>query len=187
MTDNEIFKLLKDTPDQGRRALFDEYCNYVYAIAAGKIRSCGTREDIEECVSDIFADVYRLIDAGKVTGSLKGVIVTVAKRRAIDSFRRLSGQSGRSVSIDDEDFVEPQSSERIDADAEKRDRDRVIMKKIGELGEPDSTIIIQQFFYNRTAKEIAKTVSLTAGNVQKRSSRAREKLKALLLEVGISY
>ncbi len=187
MTDNEIVKLLKSSPDKGRRALFDEYCNYVYAIAAGKLRSCGTREDIEECVSDIFAEIYRSFDEGKITGGIKPILITIAKRRAIDYFRRVSGTFGKTVSIDDEDFKEQQSAERIDDDAEVRDRNRIIMKKIGELGEPDSTIIIQQYFYNRTAKEIAKTVSLTAGNVQKRSSRAREMLRSLLLEAGISY
>lgn len=187
MTDNEISVLLEQSPDKGRRALFDEYCNYVYAIAAGKLRSCGSREDIEECVSDVFADVYRFLEDNDTNGNIKPVIGVIAKRRAIDAFRRLSVRYGRSVSIDDDDFRELQSDERIDVYAENRDRNRIIMRKISELGEPDSTIIIQQYFYNRTAKEIAKTVSLTAGNVQKRSSRAREKLRSLLLESGISY
>ena len=54
-----------------------------------------------------------------------------------------------------------------------------------ELGEPDSTIIIQQSYYNRTAKEISKSISMTAAAVQKRSSSAKQKLKILLTEAGI--
>ena len=56
---------------------------------------------------------------------------------------------------------------------------------IKELGEPDSTIIIQQYYYNRTAKEIAESISMTSAAVQKRSSRAKQKLKLLLAYAGI--
>ena len=59
-------------------------------------------------------------------------------------------------------------------------------KKLRYLTEPDSTIIIQQYYYNRTASEIAKAISMTASAVQKRSVRARSKLKELLLEAGVS-
>nr|WP_303838497.1 sigma factor-like helix-turn-helix DNA-binding protein [Ruminococcus flavefaciens] len=55
-----------------------------------------------------------------------------------------------------------------------------------ELGDPDSTIIIQQYYYNRTAKEIAKSISMSAAAVQKRSSRAKQKLRILLTEAGIN-
>jgi len=186
MTDNEIISLMISSPSQGRRALFDEYCNYVYAIAASKLRTCGSREDIEECVSDIFAELYRICEKG-FTAALKAVVCSVAKRRSIDAYRKLSRGYGRTVSIDDEDFREMPSGDRVDENSERADTRRVILSKIGELGEPDSTIIIQQYFYNRTAREIAEAVSLTAANVQKRSSRARAKLRELLLEAGISY
>ena len=187
MTDNHMIKLLRSSPDIGRRVVFDEYCNYVYAIAASKLVGCGTREDIDECVSDIFAEIYRSFEEDRIVGDIKPVLGMIAKRRAIDYFRKISGLSGRTVSLEDEKIWEQQSGERVDDDVELRERNRILMEKIDELGEPDSTIIIQQYFYSRTAKEIAGQVSLTAGNVQKRSIRARERLKAMLLEVDISY
>ena len=188
MTDMELNKLMIESPQLARRALFDEYCNYVYVIAASKLGSVGTREDIEECVSDIFAEIYRFCDSSSYNGgTLKGMICTIAKRRAIDYYRRLSSGFGRTVSIDDEDFSEPAAASRVDREAEENDTRRIIMEKIKELGEPDSTIVIQQYFYNRTAREIGEAVSMTPGAVQKRSSRARRALRTLLLEAGISY
>ena len=56
---------------------------------------------------------------------------------------------------------------------------------VNSLGEPDSTIIVQQYFYERTAKEIANSIGMTAAAVQKRSVRAREKLKDMLMKMGI--
>ena len=59
MTDSELRELMRVSAEKGRRALFDEYCAYVYAIAAMKLKNCASREDIEECVSDVFAEIYR--------------------------------------------------------------------------------------------------------------------------------
>ena len=118
---------------------------------------------------------------------LKSYIGVIAKRRAIDAYRRLASSSGRSVSIDDEDnFHEIASDTDIQKKAEISDRNSILINKVKELGEPDSTIIIQQYYYNRTASEIAKAISMTAAAVQKRSVRARSKLKELLLEAGVS-
>jgi len=73
MTDIQLRELMKDSPDTWQRILYDEYCAYVYAIAANKLRSCGTAEDIEECVADIFIDVFRSLRSGKNTAAtLKG-------------------------------------------------------------------------------------------------------------------
>ena len=119
------------------------------------------------------------------SGDLKGFIAAVSRNTAIDAFRRLSNKNNRSVYIDDDTTEELRSDERIEENAEKAERSRILLGKIKELGEPDTTIIIQQYFYNRTAKEIAKSISMTAAAVQKRSSRARQKLKALLCEAGI--
>ena len=187
LSDTEIIDLIKNQPVKGRRALFDQFCDYVYVIAAGKIKSCGSREDIEECVSDIFADVYKYVDSKEVEGSLKALVSTIAKRRSIDFFRRLSGGFGKTVSIESDEMYDIPSNENISESAENKERNRIILNKIKELGEPDSTIIIQQYFYNRTAREIADSVSLTASNVQRRSSRARDKLRKLLIEAGITY
>ena len=63
----------------------------------------------------------------------------------------------------------------------------VTINKIKELGEPDTSIIIKQYYYNMTVAEIGKAISMTAAAVQKRSVRARQKLKKMLCEVGINY
>ena len=87
--------------------------------------------------------------------------------------------------MDDDDEKEFGTDERLVENTERKELAGIIMNKIKELGEPDSTIIIQQYYYNRTAKEISQSVSMTATAVQKRSSRAKLKLKALLAEAGI--
>ena len=74
----------------------------------------------------------------------------------------------------------------VDEHVDRSELRRVLLNKIEELGEPDSTILIQKFYYNRNSKEIAESVSMTAMAVRARCSRAMNKLRAKLVEVGIT-
>ena len=80
MTDNELRLLMADSVQKCHRAVFDKYCNYVYAIAFKILKSCGSREDVEECVSDVFVKIYRSYANGELRdGDLKGFVGAVAK------------------------------------------------------------------------------------------------------------
>ncbi len=59
-----------------------------------------------------------------------------------------------------------------------------LWKIVRSLGEPDSSIIIYQYFYNQKVSEVARRLGMTAGAVQKRSLRARKKIKAILEKNG---
>ncbi len=186
MTLSEFRSLMKRSQREGHRALFDEYCNYVYAVVMNVLRNCGSREDVEECVSDVFVKIYRSYANGELRdGDLKGFVGAVAKHTSIDYMRKLMSHNKRNTSMDDENFPEIASDSRLDADTENKERNRILMEMVNSLGEPDSTIIVQQYFYERTAKEIANSIGMTAGAVQKRSVRAREKLKDMLMKMGI--
>ncbi|WP_303838348.1 sigma-70 family RNA polymerase sigma factor [Ruminococcus flavefaciens] len=188
MTDQEFKKHMERSPEECMRAVFDEYCNYVYVIAATKLKSCGTAEDIEECVSDVFTEVFKKVNyIGEREGDLKGFIGVIAKRKAIDMYRKLTIRADRTISADDEVLREISSGENIIESSEMSERNYILFNKIKELGEPDTTIIIKQYYYNMTVAEIGKAISMTAAAVQKRSVRARQKLKKMLCEVGINY
>ena len=186
MTETELRLLMAESVQKCHRAIFDKYCNYVYAIVMNVLRNCGSREDIEDCVSDVFMKIYKRLDKSiSFSGDIKSFIGVISRNTAIDAYRSLSLKNFRSISIDDDNETEFGSDEKLEENAEKKEQSRIILKKIKELGEPDSTIIIQQFYYNRTAKEISESISMTAAAVQKRSSRAKQKLKMLLAEAGI--
>lgn len=91
MTASELKAALERSPAECHRALMQEYGRYVYTIVYNKLRSCGTNEDIEECVSDVFADLFISFEySDDHVGDIKGYIGTLAKRTAIDYYRRLS-------------------------------------------------------------------------------------------------
>ena len=186
MTGKEYTSLYRKSRDQAYDALFAAYCDYVYAIVYNKLRSTASREDIEECVSDIFADVFFGYDTeSDHEGDMKGYIGTVAKRRAINAFHSLTARKGRIADDAEEELVNMGSDTDIEADSNKAETRSILIKKISELGEPDSTIILQKYYYDRSSSEIAKLLSMKASAVRMRAARALEKLKTTLAAAGI--
>ena len=91
MTQKEFRKAAALSEENAQRSLFDEYFNYVYTIVFSRLRSCASREDIEECVGDVFADVYMQFDERKAfNGDPTGFVGTVARRKAADMYNRLT-------------------------------------------------------------------------------------------------
>ena len=187
MTGRELADMMKISSADCHRALVKEYGRYVYAIVYNKLRGCGTNEDIEECVSDVFADIFMKCELDISSGNdIKYLISTIAKRKAIDSFRRLSVRNSRVADADEDDMQELASDFSVEEHADRSELRRVLLDKIDELGEPDSTILIQKFYYNRNSKEIAESVSMTAVAVRVRCARAMDKLRAKLVEAGMT-
>lgn len=179
MTDSEYRSMLQKSAREAQNALFGEYFNYVYAIVFSKLRAVAGKEDIDECVSDAFADVFfHCGNERNHDGDLKGIIGTIASRRAIDRFHSISAKSGRNVPLDE--AAELADGTDIVKNAEKAELASELLAAVRSLGEPDSTIIIQKFYGNMSSKEIAETVSMTPAAVRVRCGRALKRLKKLL-------
>ena len=183
MTDKDIKELMKSSPDKGFRALFDEYWSYVYTIVYNTLRDCGSKSDIEDCTADVLSDVMMNYDT-EHEGSLKAYLGTSAKRRAIDMRRSLS--SRKSVSIDEDENLLLTSDENIEASAESSHISAILLSRIEELGEPDSTIIIQRYFYDRSSSETARILGMNPITVRSRLRRALKKLRDVLTDMDIT-
>ena len=164
-----------------RRAVFRQYYKLVYTIAAGRLRSVGRHEDIEECVSDVFAEVFCKL--GTYEGELKSCIRMVAQRRAIDRFRQLAARAGRDVPM--EEMTEIPSDTTTAEDAERREVQNILLECIRALGEPDTTIILQMYWFGERSPQIAKGLGITPSAVRKRANKALGKLRTMLKSRGI--
>ena len=47
---------------QQQKKIYDTYWKYVYTIVFHILRNTGTAEDVEECINDVFTDVFRHYD-----------------------------------------------------------------------------------------------------------------------------
>jgi RNA polymerase sigma-70 factor (ECF subfamily) len=181
----EYSSILKRSRREAHQLLFDEYYNYVGTIVVNHLRNVGGREDTEECISDVFAKVFFALEGQSVTGDMRKFIATIAKRTSIDCYRSLSRKTERSVSLDDEMFSVISSDDDLEAENERCELQRIVADCISSLGEPDSTIVIQKFYYNKTSRQIAGLLSMKPSAVRMRVKRAGERLRSALAERGI--
>lgn len=187
MTHEEFRHELELSKEKGQRMLFEKYCGYVYTIVHSRLRSCASREDIEECVCDVFADIYLSYDPEReMSGSLSGFVGTVARRRSVDLYRKLMSGKKYPVSADDEMVLQIGSDTSIESEYIDKERKTQLLDIITELGEPDSVIVVQRYFYDRSYAEIAGSLSMTPGAVRARCARALKRLRKMLEKSGLT-
>lgn len=185
MTDDEVRAQLRLSPDAGCRALMDTYFHYAYAIVFHILRGYAGREDVEECVMDVFLEVIRHFDTAH-DGSVKAYVGTTAKRKAIDRCRFVSSRSKHIIPLEEEQFSALPSAVQVEETVERNEQSRILMECILSLGKPDADIIIQKFFYDRSSAEIADIVGLSPPAVRMRCSRAMKQLRKTLQERNIT-
>lgn len=169
-----------------QREIYDKYCNYVYAVVSNCLRNCGNTEDIEDCVAETFTDLFRLLrNNPESDDEIKSIVSVIAKRKAIDKFRRVSFRQNKNVPLDDYE-TSLISVEDIPETAERSELQRILFECISKLKKPDPQIIIQHYFYGFSLGQIAEKLDMTESAVQKRIQRARQNLKKLLEKAGIN-
>lgn len=186
MTWSELSLLMKKSPEIGQKAVYDEYYNYVFTIVFNRLRSCASNEDMEECVSDIFADLFIEFDSDfEYVGDLKAYINTVAKNKTTDMYRHINAKKNSYSKLSDIELDKLPSDMNITEKIENKELQRIVFDIIRKLGEPDSSILILKYYYGRTSSEIGKKLSISAASVRKRAERALKRLKKILSDSNI--
>ena len=180
MNGNELKQLIILSPNEWHRVFYDEYKNYVYTIVFNRLWGFACREDIEECISDVFSDIFLYTDRLFEMDDLRGIVGLIAKRKAVLYYRRLSARPGINDSLDNvSDHL------NIAERTEERELTQIVMDRIAALGKPDSSIILMSYYYGMTSNQIGKKLGMTSFTVRKRRGRAMKKLKEQLAEAGI--
>lgn len=183
MNHDEYSSLLNKNESEAQRMLFNEYLNYVYTIVRSRLMDIAEREDIEECISDIFAEIFSSYkDEAENHGDMKGFIGVVAYRKSLRYLRRLHSANSSKTEISEEYINNIPSEENIAEQAELHEAQRILTEAVKSLGEPDSAIIFQKYYFGRKSGEIAKLLSMSPTAVRVRMSRAIKKLKKILSE-----
>lgn len=181
MNDNELLKLFNDSPKKAYTQIIEQYSNYVYVIVANKLNRCASAEDIEDCVSDIFAEIFQnMKNYSTAKGSLKSYISAIAKSSAIDAYRRLNYRHNSTQTIDSNENIIPLENEDVEEKVLSNIGRQKIRDAVMNLDEPSRSIIIHQYFYDHTIREIAEIMSMSVGAVQQRSLRARKRIEKIL-------
>ena len=179
ISDMELLKLLHNEPEVGLKMMMDNYMALIYTIIFNKLSGMYSKEDIEECVSDVFFEVFKYksrIDLEK--GSIKAFLAIIAKRKAIDMYRK--NKNNNHINIDD---VVQELYTIVDDVSDSillKESNSVLIDAIKSLGEPDSEIIIRKYYLYQSSKDISKNIGLKVNTIDKKVSRCMQKLKKVL-------
>lgn len=184
MRDEDIVRLLQRQPEQGMAAAMESYGQKVKWMVS-RILGADRKEDIEECVSDIFVKVWQEaagFDPEK--GSLLSWIYGITRHTAIDRLRRIAGKDSLPLS----DFQEGESlgvtPDFSDSVAQKENM-AVLREAVHGMKQPDRNIFLLRYYYFFPVKEIAEKLGLTQKQVENRLRRGRQRLKKELTERGV--
>ncbi len=181
MNEEKIVDMLEKNPKKAHSLLIETYGRYVYAVVADKLRDLCSNEDIEDCVSDVFVELFTEIhgyDSRK--GTLKAYISVIAKRIAINTYNSTAYRMNNTISTDSDEGVILKTTENPCDDLDKKAFRQRLWEIVDSLGEPDSRIIVWQYFYGLKLSDIAEKMVMSVGAVQKRSVRARKRIRQIL-------
>ena len=153
----------------------------VYGLVYNILDKFGSKEDIEECVSEIFTQVWDKSDMYSAEkGSFKTWILIQARYKALDYKRNLI-KKGMNVSTEE---IELPSKIFVENSILRKEEKKQLIAAIDALGDTDREIFYKRYFYYEGIEEIAKGLSLTREAVDNRLSRGRKRIKAALFKYG---
>lgn len=181
MNDEKLIKLIKRNTSAGLSAAIEQYGSLVKTVVV-RIVGYENQQDVEECVSDVFVELWKSIDNyNSEKGLLKNYIISIARHVGINTFRRKLNRQELIPLEEDILNVDVDLTNAVSRTINKN----IIKETIDSLPHPDKDIFIRRYFLFESVKEIAALLELTPKAVENRLYRGKDKLREELLNKGI--
>ena len=170
MTDKELLALYGTDESKAVGETVRLYLPYVRAIVSDKLAAFG-REDIEECVSDIFIGFWRSVERVDLSrGSVRAYLCVLAKSTAL----RRREQLARRQTVESGEFPDG-----IGSPPSEQERDE-LFEALSLVGEDDRRLIMMKYYLGMTYREIAAQLSVSENAAKMRTERALARLRKKL-------
>lgn len=163
MSDSSIIRKLKLKDEEVFARFFETYKNLVFYECNNVLNERTAAEDVTQ---DVFVEFFNNVDKLNENTNLKLHIASLAKRRAIDQYRKRS-KSLLNYEDNIEEYVDPQEHINIDP----------LLTVNHLLDDIEAKIVSLRIVYDFTFQEISKSLKLTLGQVQASYYKAIKKLK----------
>ena len=172
--DPDVLEAFRRREASAVRALYRAYGRLVYAVA---YRVLGRQDLAEEATQETFVRAWRAADRFDVDRDPASWLATIAKRAAIDVYRREARRP--TLALSDVTMTDPAL---VSLPPELGTLDAVwhVRRAIDALPPEEATIVRLQHLDGMTQSEISEQLGVALGTVKSRSHRAHRKLAALL-------
>ena len=180
MDSAQFLERLRNRESLAYAELMEKYSRLLWAVVCQHLtQSSGfSAEDIEECVSDVFFELWEnphRYDPDK--GSLKTFLCAVARNKAISIFRKNSKTN--LVYMEDHQHPEPSYVEQEWEPTEVMDFSD-LYASLSDLPEPTKEILVRRYFYDQKPAKIAGEMELPKKEVENRLYRGKLELQKKL-------
>ena len=173
--EKRMIKKIKRKDPKGLDYIINAYSSRVYFLV-NKIIGFYGKEEVEECVSDVFYNVWESINEfDEKRGDFSKFIYMKTKYLALDYKRRL--EKSKLHNNLEKEISNGISIEHIVLDRESSEE---IVKVINSFKEPDKTYFYLKYFMYYKIDDIANKYKTTRASVENRLYRCRLKIKEML-------
>ena len=173
MTETNAIAGIKNRDERVISEVIVKYSKLLWPIAAAVLKNVGTEQDVEECVADVFIDLWENPDKYDAErGTLKSWLCMVARCKAIDRYRALSKHS--TVPLEGAMMVGRLGMQDALLQEETK---RELVAAVNALAEVEKDILIRRYYYEQKPREIAKALDLPLKQVENYLYRSKQKLR----------
>ncbi len=181
MDEQELISRSQSGDIQAFNDLVELYQRQVYNVA---LRMLGSAETAEDATQDTFVSAYKAIAKFR-GGSFKAWILRITANSCRDKLR--VSRRASIVSLDNlmeevGDFIADDKAESPEDYAERRELGRLLAGSLASLPEDQRIVVVLSDVQGLTYEEIAQVIGISLGTVKSRLSRARLRLRELLLQ-----
>ncbi|EGW36353.1 sigma-70 family RNA polymerase sigma factor, partial [Desulfosporosinus sp. OT] len=169
-SESELISEIKKRNLNAYGFLIKEYTKPVYYLTYNILNIGNSKEDIEECVADVFLEVWQKINEfDNERSNFKTWILILTKYKALTYLRKL--KKNRVENIDDYMPEEPNTVEKkiIDRETQKK-----LLDTINSFNETDKELFIRRYFCNEKISDIMQSLGLSRSAVDNRLLRGRK-------------
>ncbi len=176
MQEKNIIDAIKAGDEQAMEKIICRYSRLLWSIVGAVLSQVGTTEDMEECVADVFIDLWehpQKYDESR--GSLKAWLSVIARNKAIDRYR----QKTKIQTIPLEETVLAQMG--VEPEMENREE---LQEALAELTEEEREILLRRYVYQQKPKEMAVALGLSVKQIENRLYRIKAKMRKQMEQEG---
>lgn len=176
MQEKNIIDAIKAGDEQAMEKIICRYSRLLWSIVGAVLSQVGTTEDMEECVADVFIDLWehpQKYDESR--GSLKAWLSVIARNKAIDRYR----QKTKIQTIPLEETVLAQMG--VEPEMENREE---LQEALAELTEEEKEILLRRYVYQQKPKEMAVALGLSVKQIENRLYRIKAKMRKQMEQEG---
>ena len=173
MTDVTAIAGIKEQNEDIFNEVVVKYSKLLWPIVAAVLKNVGNEQDVEECVADVFIDLWENPDKYDAErGTLKTWLCMVARCKAIDRYRILQKHS--TVPLEGAMMAGRMGMQDALLQAETK---RELVAAVNALADVEKDILIRRYYYEQKPGEIAKALDMPLKQVKNHLYRSKQKLR----------